>query len=169
MKSTETIAARGRAAAQEIFDSANSEDLDRIMDLGLPASTFTALAARALLREIEQPLFRCNRSSSVRGLSGLTPQLFVDGSLSEVDQIAAVIEGTFELSRAIYLGAVRGADQSDLDSWIAGGLHSDVRLVAAGFVSAYGDDRSMLKIGSNEAPRGLGSFNALRRLVLKDG
>jgi len=166
MKSTETIAAQGCAAAQEIFATARGDELGRIMDLGLPRGVFSGLAARAIVEKTAGPLFHC-KFKVQPGLSGLKPRLFIDGTLTELQQVAAVAEGTFELARKLYHS--NEDDRSDLDAWLSAGLRSEVRTVAPAFIAVYGDDRSMLKIGPTETPWGLGSFKALRRLVLKDG
>jgi len=168
MKSTETIAARGRAIALDIINSADGDELDRIMELGLPDGTFSELAARSA-STARRILFVCEHAPRGSGLSGLRPQLFIDGTLSEVERTASVAQGTFELARQLYLDTVSGADRSDLEVWIANGLRAEVRQVAPSFIAIYGSDRSMLKIGPSSAPRALSSFTPLRKLVLKDG
>lgn len=168
MKSTETIATRGRSIALEILNSADGDELDRIMELGLPDGTFSELVSRSA-PTARRIFFVCDYTPRGSGLSGLRPQIFVDGSLSEAEQVAAVAQGTFELARQLYLDTVSGADRSDLDVWISNELRAEVRRVASNFIAVYGGDRSMLKIGPSKTPRALSSFTPLRKLVLNDG
>lgn len=168
MKSNETIAAQGRAVAFEVLNSISELDFERVMDLGLPGSVFATLALRTKPLPTSSKPFVCDHSPPVRGLSGLRPQIFLNSELSETEAIAAVGSGIFEMARAIYLGSVPGADAGDLDAWLSAELPLGLRAVGPSFIEAYGDDRSMLRIDSAEAPAALCSFTALRRLVLQD-
>lgn len=99
----------------------------------------------------------------------MRPKLFLSSALSEIEAATAVAQGLFEMARSIYLGLVDGADPSDLDVWLSAGLPAAVQTVPPRFIEAYGNDRTMLRIDTADAPAALCSFTALRRLVLLDG
>lgn len=99
----------------------------------------------------------------------MRPKLFLNRELPELELSTAVAQGLFEMARSIYLGLVNGADPSDLDVWLSAGLPAAVQLVPPRFIEAYGNDRTMLRIDTADVPAALGSFTALRRLVLLDG
>ena len=175
MKSTETTAAQGRAIALEILRSAENEsDLGSLLEFGLGGSTFYGLAARRVKPGRKtRSLVLCGRSSSgpvsSTSLSGLKPQLFLDGDLPEVDAVAVAAQGLFEMARSLYLGAVQGADRSDLEVWLERGLQTNVRAVNERFIGAYAGDSSMIGIELAGSPVALCSFAPLNRLVLTDG
>ena len=170
MKSVKTTAARGSAIALEVLSSMREDELDRIMDLGLPSSVFSALEELSPPTTPRlAPRFNCDLSVASLGISGLRPRIFLSSELSDAESATAVAVALFEMSRSIYLGELKGADRSDLDVWIGSGLEAELRLVSPAFIAAYGDDRSMLKIESNGSAAALGSFGALKKLVLTDG
>lgn len=170
MKTTETTAARGSAIALEVLNSASGNELDRIMDLGLPATVFTALAASLPPVTLRlTPFFDCDLRVAPLGLSGLKPRIFLSNELSELEASSTVAIGLFEMARSIYLGELAGSDRSDLDVWVSSGLDAIVRRVSPRFISDYEDDRSMLRIEAQGSVAALGSFTALKRLVLQDG
>lgn len=171
MKSLESTIRRARAIALELIWSANGVELERILDLGLPEQVFDklALSSTAVLPR-ERHRIVCDYSQNRITIgAGLRPQLFISNKLSEQSSVAAATAGIFELVRSLYSGEVEGADESDLAAWIDGHLQIQGRFVSPSFISAYGSDRSMLNIHSAGNPVALGSFTALRRLVLQDG
>lgn len=170
MKSNESTIARGRSVAIEIFSSTATEELERILDLGLSEGSFRVSVERSATVPVRgRFLPRCEQAAVQPGLSGLKPKIFLSNELSEVEVSTAIAQSLFEMARSIYLGLVSGADQSDLDVWLSAGLPAAVQLVPPRFIEAYGDDRTMLRIDTADVPAALGSFTALRRLVLLDG
>lgn len=172
MKSTETIASRARAIALEIFDNLQGDELERVMDLGLPGSVFLQLAVDSdatLQEEKPRQFFSCGPKHRPSELSGLKPRIFLPSDLSIESAVALTTAGIFELARQLYLGRVGGADSSDLDVWISQKLSIELREVSEEFLVAYGNDRSMLGVTIANSGAALCSFTALRRLVLTDG
>lgn len=170
MKSNESAIARGRSVAIEILSSSSPEELERILDLGLSESSFRSGVERSAAIPVRAHyLPRCEQPVTQAGLSGLKPKLFLSTALSELEISTAVAQGLFEMARSIYLGLVNGADPGDLDVWLSAGLPAAVQLVPPRFIEAYGNDRTMLRIDTADAPAVLCSFTALRRLVLLDG
>ncbi len=172
MKSTETIASRARAIALELFDSLQGEELERVMDLGLPGSVFLQLAVEStasLPEEKPRQFFSCGPRVAPSELSGLKPRIFLPSGLSSETAVALTTAGIFELARQLFLAHVSGADRSDLDVWISQNFSIELREVSEEFLSAYGGDRSMLGVTIANAGAALCSFTALRRLVLTDG
>lgn len=168
MKSNESAIARGRAVALEILGSTYPEELERILDLGLSESSFRRSVELSAVPVRNSFLPRCEAPAAA-GLSGLRPKLFLSDELSETEVAITVASGLFEMARSIYLGIVNGADPGDLDVWLSAGLPATVETVPPRFIEAYGNDRTMLRIDTADAPAALCSFTALRRLVLLDG
>ena len=166
MKSTETtVASRARSVALEIFSSANEAELERVLDLGLPSAIFSQLGALAKPMSSRRPPLICSYSAPVaNGLSGRKLLVFLDSELPEEEKVSAIAEGLFELGRSLSLW-----DRADLDAWIDDELRFTLIEVNSSFIEAYGDDRSMIKIGSARGTVALCSFTALKRLVLTDG
>ena len=170
MKSNESTIARGRSVAIKILSSTAPEELERILELGLSEGSFRVSIERSATVPVRgRFLPRCEQAAVQPGLSGLRPKLFLSSALSEIEAATAVAQGLFEMARSIYLGLVDGADSSDLDVWLSAGLPAAVQLVPPCFIEAYGNDRTMLRIDTADAPAALCSFTALRRLVLLDG
>lgn len=170
MYSHESTIARGRAVALEILSATAPDELQRILDLGLSEASFRRSLGRSTAVPVRSSFLpRCEQSSAAPGLSGLRPKLFLNRELPELELSTAVAQGLFEMARSIYLGLVNGADPSDLDVWLSAGLPAAVQLVPPRFIEAYGNDRTMLRIDTADAPAALCSFTALRRLVLLDG
>lgn len=169
MKSIETTVARARSVALEILSSANSEELTRLLELGLPGGIFSELASKTVAPSLRRkPSFICKHASPAIELSGLRPQIFVNRNLPELDAVSTVAAGIFEMARSIYLQAVAGADPADLEVWISAGLPVQVKEVDRSFLAAYESDKSMLKIDMSGASAALCSFAPLRKLVIQD-
>lgn len=165
-----SITSAGTKITLDLLQLCSLDELERIMDLGLHHSTFLKLAQehenqKSLISSSFSCLLKKEQSSTLN----FNPRVFLRSDLTELESIAAIAAASFEISKAIYHGEVNNLDRSDLNIWLELGLPLRVHSVSSLFIKSYESDKNMVTVSGYDGNVALGSFSALKRLVITDG
>lgn len=164
-----TITSAGTKITLDLLQLCSLDELERIMDLGLHHSTFLKLAQEhENQKSLIMSSFSCSQKKQTPVALTLSPRIFLSSDLTELESIAAIAAASFEIAKAIYQGEVKGIDRGDLNVWFELGLPLKVHSVSNHFIKTYENDKNMVAVNGYNGNVALGSFSALRRLVITD-